>query len=84
MESYLRLCGGVRLPNPRNSHEDQRSTREPRGSHGVGLSAQPGGQRMVLAMVHGIARGHVGLVWHEPVTPHGARFVLKLPIAVNS
>jgi len=37
-------------------------------------------QGMGLAIVHGIAGGHSGRVWHEPITPHGARFVLELPI----
>lgn len=37
-------------------------------------------QGMGLAIVHGIAGGHGGRVWYEPVTPHGARFVLELPI----
>ena len=38
-------------------------------------------QGMGLAIVHGIAGGHGGRVWHEAVTPHGARFTLELPIA---
>ncbi len=37
-------------------------------------------QGMGLAIVHGIAGGHGGRVWHEPVSPHGAKFILELPI----
>ena len=40
-------------------------------------------QGMGLAIVHGVAGGHGGRVWHEAVTPHGARFVLELPIAAS-
>lgn len=41
-------------------------------------------QGMGLAIVHGIAGGHGGRIWHEAVSPHGARFVLELPIKAVS
>lgn len=36
---------------------------------------------MGLAIVHGVAGAHGGRVWFENLEPHGARFVLELPIA---
>jgi signal transduction histidine kinase len=41
-------------------------------------------QGMGLAIVHGIAGGHGGRVWHEPVSPRGARLILELPIKAVS
>jgi len=38
---------------------------------------------MGLAILHGATSDSGGRVWHEHVTPHGARFVLELPIAAN-
>jgi len=37
-------------------------------------------QGMGLAVVHGIAGGHGGRVWYEPVSPHGAKLILELPV----
>jgi len=39
----------------------------------------PAHRGMGLAIVHGIAGAHGGRAWFEPVTPHGARFILELP-----
>jgi signal transduction histidine kinase len=43
----------------------------------------PGGMGLGLAIARGIARAHGGDVFAESVTNVGARFVLRLPIAVD-
>jgi signal transduction histidine kinase len=43
------------------------------------FSRKPGGTGLGLAIVHRIVEAHHGEVRVEPVAPHGARFVVRLP-----
>jgi two-component system sensor histidine kinase PilS (NtrC family) len=43
------------------------------------FSRKPGGTGLGLATVHRIVEAHGGTVQVEPVEPHGARFVVRLP-----
>ncbi len=47
---------------------------------GAASGVSPGGTGLGLAIVREIVRHHDGRVWVEDVDPHGARFVVSLPL----
>lgn len=47
---------------------------------GSASAAVPSGTGLGLTIVHEIARAHGGRAWVEDAVPHGARFVLSLPL----
>ena len=65
---------GPGVPPALGTHMWERGASEPVGGLGAG------GAGLGLAIVREIARAHGGDAWAETVEPHGARFILALPI----
>ena len=49
---------------------------------GTTSSTMPGGTGLGLAISREIVNGHGGRIWVEDAVPHGARFIVELPVAV--